>query len=103
MEASMTGTILDFLNLVVDEPDLARDLLELASRYGFEFDDELDDEELAGVVGGTNPGEAGAGSKARTPKDEEAVCQEVTQVLVNLSSVLKSQQDTRSSATRSLL
>ncbi|MBK7424076.1 MAG: Nif11-like leader peptide family natural product precursor [Propionivibrio sp.] len=50
----MKGTITDFLELVSAKPELSRELIKLAARHGFEFSvDELFDNELQGVVGGT--------------------------------------------------
>jgi hypothetical protein len=47
------GTITDFLALVVEQPVLAKELVELAAKYGFEFSNELSDEDLENVAGGT--------------------------------------------------
>jgi len=46
------GTIMDFLKLAAEKPELAKDLVALAQKYGFEFSDEVSDEELDGVTGG---------------------------------------------------
>jgi hypothetical protein len=49
----MKGTILDFLNLAAEKPELATELLELATKYDFEFsDEELSEAELDSVAGG---------------------------------------------------
>ena len=48
----MKGTILDFLNLATTNPDLSQDLVELAAKYGFEFTDEVSEEQLEDVSGG---------------------------------------------------
>lgn len=49
----MKGTILDFLNLASEKEALARELLELATKYDFEFtDEELSEAELDSVAGG---------------------------------------------------
>lgn len=48
----MKGTIVDFLNLAAENDALAREFVDLAARYGFEFSDELNEEELADVAGG---------------------------------------------------
>lgn len=48
----MKGTILDFLKLATEKPQLASELVELAGKYDFEFSDEVSDEELDGVAGG---------------------------------------------------
>ncbi len=49
----MKGSILDFLQLVNEKPDLAMEIVKLAAKYDFEFDDVVDDEQLDGVAGGT--------------------------------------------------
>ena len=49
----MKGTILDFLNLASEKEALAKELLELATKYDFEFsDEELSEAELDSVAGG---------------------------------------------------
>ena len=51
----MKGTIIDFLQLAADKPELAKDLVELASKYEFEFSDhELSEAELDQVAGGVS-------------------------------------------------
>ena len=49
----MKGTILDFLKLATEKPDLTEELVELAAKHGFEFSDEVSDEDLEAVAGGT--------------------------------------------------
>ena len=49
-----TGTIIDFLKLAADTPELARELVQLATRFDFEFSDELNEEELESVAGGAD-------------------------------------------------
>ena len=49
----MKGTITDFLALVTEKPELAKELAALAAKYGFEFSNELSDEDLEDVAGGT--------------------------------------------------
>jgi hypothetical protein len=56
-EATMKGTLFDFLKLVEEKPELAKELVELAARYDFEFGDELTDEELETVAGGATCGD----------------------------------------------
>jgi len=47
------GTMLDFLKLVSEEPELAKGLAELAAKHDFEFSDEVPDRDLEAVAGGT--------------------------------------------------
>ena len=54
----MKGTILDFLKLANEKPELAQELVDLAARHDFEFSDEVSDKDLekvAGGVGGNAP------------------------------------------------
>jgi len=51
----MKGSVLDFLKLAAEEPELAKQLVELASKYDFEFSDELTDDDLGTVSGGILP------------------------------------------------
>ena len=56
----MKGTILDFLNLASEKEALAKELLELATKYDFEFsDEELSESELDQVAGGAMEEEMG--------------------------------------------
>jgi len=56
----MKGTILDFLKLAAEKPELGRELVELAGRYDFEFTDtELSESDLDGVAGGVWLGSIG--------------------------------------------
>jgi len=49
----MKGSILDFLNLATQKPELAKAIAELAARFDFEFvADELSDAELESIAGG---------------------------------------------------
>lgn len=52
----MKGTIIDFMDLAAEKPELAEELVELAARYDFEFtaNEELSDEDLENVTGGTS-------------------------------------------------
>jgi hypothetical protein len=52
LEVPVKGTILDFVKLATEKPELAKELAELATRYDFVFADEVSDEELENVAGG---------------------------------------------------
>ncbi len=56
-EAHMKGTILDFLKLAAEKPELAKELGDLATKHGFQFSDEVSDEELDAVAGGATTSE----------------------------------------------
>jgi hypothetical protein len=49
----MKGSLLDFLEFAGTNPELTKDIIELAAKYDFEFTEELSDDELDGVSGGT--------------------------------------------------
>jgi len=51
----MKGTVLDFLKLANERPELANELVQLAAKYDFEFSDEVSDEQLDDVAGGMFP------------------------------------------------
>ncbi len=52
----MKGTIFDFLKFTTEKPELAKELVELAARHGFEFADtgELGEDDLERVAGGSD-------------------------------------------------
>jgi hypothetical protein len=54
-EPTMKGTIFDFLKFTTEKPELAKELVELAARHGFEFADtgELGEDDLERVAGGS--------------------------------------------------
>ena len=91
----MKGTILDFLQLAAEKPELARELADLAARYGFEFTDtgELDDDDLAEVAGGT--GDLSSLSQMDQLQLQTAVDkkQQAIQTLSNMLNKISSTQD----------
>jgi hypothetical protein len=74
----MKGTILEFLKLAAEKPEVARELAELAAKHGIDFS-ELTDEELEAAAGGVvdkmvfiptptpNMGDGGSGLKFPVP------------------------------------
>ena len=91
----MKGTIVDFLNLVAGNPDLAQDIIALAARYDFEFTDEIPLEELDHVAGGTTPQEETTAF--------ENYDQKTNQLFNMLSTVLKGRKEMQSGVTRNIL
>ena len=51
-ERNMKGRILDFLKLATEKPELTKELVELATKYDFEFSDEVSYADLDSVAGG---------------------------------------------------
>lgn len=94
----MKGTILDFVKLASEKPELAKELVDLACRYDFEFalPDELSDGQLGQVAGGTvaegkpEPAESDPLDRLQNQDKLEWLSREMTL----LSNILKSQQDT---------
>ena len=68
----MKGTILDFLKLATEKPDLTEELVELAAKHGFEFSDEVSDEELETVAGGAWSRDDGLDMEQTEIKTDEA-------------------------------
>jgi hypothetical protein len=103
----MKGTILDFLKLVSEKPELAKELFELAGKYDFEFsDDELTEDDLDSVAGGA---EVTAQSSAEQPDSREYASsefenanQKATQYVNMLASVLKTMNEMHSGVIRNL-
>ena len=79
----------DFLNLVVEKPELTKELMALAAKHDFEFtSEELSEAELDQVAGGT----------AFQNFDQKA-----NQMYNLLSSVMKSMNEMRMGTTRNML
>ena len=85
----MKGTIIDFLDLISRNPELAKDLVALAAKHDFEFSDEIDEAELAELSGGAlNFGKFD---------------QKSNQLYNLLSQVVKSMNDMRSAPIKNML
>ena len=85
----MKGTILDFLNLATEKEALAKELLELATKYDFEFsDEELSESELDQVAGGATTAEVDL--KLLLPMAQKDQMEKVTS---NLMRVISSTDD----------
>jgi len=92
----MKGTILDFLSLVAEKPELARKLGELAAEFDFEFvDDELSDVDLEAVAGGTGQTLSNIGEKEQLSSMMEMDRRQKT--LQTLSNIMKKINDTQDS------
>jgi len=85
----MKGTIIEFLELLNENEELRREVVQVANKHGFEFDDAVSDDELDAVAGGQTT--------------FENFDQKSNQLFNILSSVLKSTKDMQSSVTRNIL
>jgi hypothetical protein len=94
----MKGTIIDFLKLATEKPELAQELVALATKHDFEFSDEVSDADLDAVAGG--------GSTASAPQETmtgfEDFDQKANQLFNILSTVMKSTKEMESSVTRNI-
>jgi hypothetical protein len=102
----MKGTVIDFLSLAGEKPELAKDLVELAAKYDFEFtSDELSDAELDAVAGGASAPDATitAGSDGQLANiDIQDMLQKQQQLVQMLSNVSKLLNDTASAVIRKI-
>jgi hypothetical protein len=90
----MKGTILDFLNLAAEKPELAKELIELATKYDFEFAEEVSDEELEDVVGGLTESSLTAPQTDSSQSDFPDSMNTQQQAMQTLSNIMKNQHDT---------
>jgi len=87
----MKGTVLDFLKLAAEKPEVAKELAELAAKHGIEFSDELGDDELEEVAGGVEDSIATAGEDMQVLQFElQQDQQELTRMMTIYSNTLKS-------------
>ncbi len=98
----MKGTILDFLKLAGEKPQLAEELVALAARHGFEFsDDELSDTDLDAVAGGGDLSTIGDDAQLANI-DLQNKLQQQQQTLQTMSNVSKMLHDTSMSIIRKI-
>jgi hypothetical protein len=102
----MKGTILDFLKLAAEKPELAKELVELATKYDFEFTaDELSDAELEAVAGGATLEEklSTVGEDGQLANiDLQNMLQKQQQTIQTLSNVSKMLHDTATAVIRKM-
>jgi hypothetical protein len=103
----MKGTILDFLQLAAEKPELAQGLVQLAAQFDFEFvDDELTEDDLDSVAGGaltaTQISAEQLVSRQSTSTEFENANQKATQYTNMLASVLKTMNEMQSSIIRNI-
>lgn len=105
----MKGTFLDFLELLNENEALRKDVVDVAGKHGFEFSDEVSDEDLEAVAGGVDAlVAAGNADSVRSNRQEiqtafENFDQKSNQLFNILSTVMKSVKEMRSGVTRNLL
>lgn len=91
----MKGTILDLLKLASEKPELAKDLFDLAAKYGFEFADEVSDQQLDDVVGGADSLVATASLGEPMDMDSQDAMNNQSQTTMQIvSNIMKNQHDT---------
>lgn len=89
----MKGTILDFMKLVAENPELARKLGELASEFDFEFtEDELTEADLEAVAGGALDTQDDM-AQMDMLKIQDSMSQQ-SQLMQTMSNIMKQQHDT---------
>jgi hypothetical protein len=90
----MKGTILDFLKLATEKPELTKELVELATKYDFEFSDEVGDADLDAVAGGlVDIPPVPLADISIPPSDLYPVQQQLVQMLSNLRKTLDDTAD----------
>ena len=94
----MKGTILDFLKLTNEKPELANELVQLAAKYDFEFtSDELSDSDLDAVAGGA------LGDDAQLANvDMQNMLQKQQQTMQMMSQISKQLHDTSMAVIRKI-
>lgn len=90
----MKGTILDFLELASEKPELAKKMIDLAAQYDFEFADDVSDEQLDDVVGGAVDAIAANSLAEPTQQGVQGSTNMLTQQMQMMSNIMKNQHDT---------
>jgi len=104
----MKGNFIDFLSYLNENDELRREVITIANKHGFEFDDEVSDEELESVAGGGFTVASVGSLKQDTGTEEnqtsfENFDQKSNQLFSILSTTLKSMKEAQSSVTRNIL
>jgi len=94
----MKGTILDFLKLATEKPEIAKGLVELATKYDFEFtSDELSDADLDAVAGGVTDEVS-----AEMSLDPQRAMDSSAKYVQTLSNILKNISSTQDSIVQNI-
>jgi hypothetical protein len=103
----MKGTMIDFLLYLDGNEQLRKDIIEVANKHGFEFDDEVSDAELEVVAGGLLTPAALSNDSVRNKRQEDQTAfenfdQKSNQLFNILSTVMKSMKEMQAGVTRNM-
>ena len=104
----MKGTMIDFLLYLDKNEKLRTEIVEVANKHGFQFDDEISDADLEAVAGGALTSASLNDAISRNTRTGEETAfenfdQKSNQLFNILSTVMKSTKETQSSVTRNIL
>jgi len=104
----MEGTFIDFLEFLNENEDLRKDVVAIANKHGFQFNDEVSDAELEAVAGGallsskpSNVEQLVSGGSTST--SFENFDQKSNQLFQILSTVMKGTKEMQQAVTRNML
>ena len=103
----MKGTMIDFLLYLDGNEKLRQEIVEVANKHGFEFDDEVSDAELESVAGGFVTSSALSNDSVRNERQEDQTAfenfdQKANQLYNILSTVMKSMKEMQASTIRNI-
>ncbi len=103
----MKGTMIDFLLYLDGNEQLRKEIIGVANKHGFEFDDEVSDAELEVVAGGLLTPAALSNDSVRNKRQEaqtafENFDQKSNQLFSILSTVMKSMKEMQAGVTRNM-
>ena len=104
----MKGTMIDFLLYLDKNEKLRTEIVEVANKHGFQFNDEISDAELETVAGGAlTPASLNDAISRNIRTGEESAYenfdQKSSQLFNMLSTVMKNMKETQSCVTRNIL
>jgi hypothetical protein len=104
----MKGTLIDFLDYLTENEELRREVVRIANKHGFEFDDQVSDVELDAVAGGADATPS-TGSTEQPNKRQEYMTafenfdQKTNQLFNILSTVQKNMKEMQTGVTQNIV